>query len=262
MQGPISTRRPFGIPLPSPLGDIVEVAGLDAAMKLSMALGGARYSFPRLTHKTLLTSIVGPEAAQKIVAKIGGLRFYIPLAKRHLIYWLDDQGLSQERIARTLKCSRTVVHEVLNPPALRRVSPHSEKEIHAGIADAQSRQRLAKYSHAPSSAARAEATDSRQPRLPPFRSTKCARDGRSPHGPAGDGKHLPSSKVQGRSMTRDVGRPTFRIGELVADGRTPQGPARVVSPRVGVRGNGAADEGLHRPPQPSRTPKSKTDGAK
>jgi hypothetical protein len=111
-----SPRKPFGIPLPAPLGDISEAAGLDAAMKLSLERGGARFNIPATDSDTELVRIVGEVAARAIVACLGGERHYIPLAKKHLIWWLDDQGLSQEKIAVRLKCSRKHVQDVLNPP--------------------------------------------------------------------------------------------------------------------------------------------------
>jgi len=111
-----SPRKPFGIPLPSPLADIAEVAGLDAAMKLSLERGGARFHIPVGGGDTELVRIVGEDAARRISARLGGERFYIPLAKRVLILWLADQDLSQEKIALRLKCSRKTVQDVLNPP--------------------------------------------------------------------------------------------------------------------------------------------------
>jgi len=110
----VSVRKPFGLPLPSPLADIAEVAGLDAAMALSLERGGARFNIPITDGDTELARIVGAEAARKIVERFGGQRPYIPLAKTHLIKWLHAQGHTQERIALKIRCSRTTVQRVLD----------------------------------------------------------------------------------------------------------------------------------------------------
>ena len=98
-------RKPYGRPLPSPLDEIAEVAGLDAAMRLSERRGGSRLEIAK--DSQLLAEIVGDAAlAEAIGVKLGaGRRIYVPLADFHLAHWLKAQGCGQAEIVRRTRVS-------------------------------------------------------------------------------------------------------------------------------------------------------------
>jgi hypothetical protein len=96
-------------PLPHGLNVIADVAGVDAALQLALERGGSRIRIPQKAQGSLLVEIVGIEAADKIVEALADERIEIPMAKKILAGWLQDKGLSQEKIAATLKVSRRTI---------------------------------------------------------------------------------------------------------------------------------------------------------
>lgn len=97
-------------PLPHGLKVIEEAAGIEAAMNLSMARGGSRFTIPQKANGSELAKIVGVDAAQKIVKDLANQRLEIPLAKKILALWMLDQpGWSQEKVAVRLKVTRRTV---------------------------------------------------------------------------------------------------------------------------------------------------------
>ncbi|MCM0018524.1 MAG: hypothetical protein NBV67_00870 [Tagaea sp.] len=92
-------EHPFGRPLPAGLAEIADAAGLDAAMKLAEARGGAFLHVAR--DGDLLPGLVGAEAAAAIARKLGaGNKIYVPVADYHLVKWLQSKSVSRAEIVR------------------------------------------------------------------------------------------------------------------------------------------------------------------
>lgn len=91
---------------PHGLRIIAEAAGIDAAMKLAMARGGARIAIPHNAAGSTLAGIVGTPAAEAIAAELAGVRIDVPLARKLVFGWLRRQGESQESCAARLGISR------------------------------------------------------------------------------------------------------------------------------------------------------------
>jgi len=111
-------RHPFGLPLPSVLAEIADVAGLDVAMMIAEQRGGRRLEIAR--ESALLASWVGADAAAKIADKLGvGYRVYVPLAAYHLVHWLKDKGVPRAEIVRRTRVPVRTIQRWEKPPAER-----------------------------------------------------------------------------------------------------------------------------------------------
>lgn len=102
------------IRLPAGLRQIAEVAGIEIAVKLAIAVAPERLHVPKRAHGSRLEAIVGREAAEKIVAAFGGERIDIPLGKRALALHLLGQGVPVAKVAKLLKMARRSVQYLKN----------------------------------------------------------------------------------------------------------------------------------------------------
>jgi len=120
---------------PGVLGEIVEAAGLDTALKIASAVGGTRvYIMARPPADNWLSRLVGHQAALAIGKAIapgnGGIDLLIPMGPNHsnaqrwrLMHELIDKGMSKREIAR--RCGfheRTVQYHRNRLQDLKRVS--------------------------------------------------------------------------------------------------------------------------------------------
>lgn len=103
--------------LPGVLGQIAEIAGDEAAIRLANRFGGDRFYVPQVaTPECELTKVVGLEAAKLIVASLGYGEVRCPLGPRtwenrlhNAIAMMLDRGCSNREIAIGLGVSdRTV----------------------------------------------------------------------------------------------------------------------------------------------------------
>ena len=109
------------------LPKIAEAIGMDAALRIAEARGGARVSIPgraELKPDHWLVQAVGREKAEivrQLLASTGAQDFYIPLGefsafaggRRQIMrrmYQLIDEGRSDDAIARELRISWRTVH--------------------------------------------------------------------------------------------------------------------------------------------------------
>lgn len=108
-------RKPFGRPLPSPLDEIADVAGLDAAMMISEARGGGRLEVA--AESRMLSDILGDaDLARAIGEKLGvKRRVYIPLADYHLAHWLEAKGATRAEIVRRTRVSGRTLQRWKSP---------------------------------------------------------------------------------------------------------------------------------------------------
>lgn len=116
------------LPLPWFVNCIKDVAGIDAALTLCLEKGGQRILIPMHPEGSELEKIVGQEAAHKIAAKFGNERMGVPIARKPLVFWLRDKGLSQERIAGRLHMSRRSVQYLLSDNMPRRRDTETSEE--------------------------------------------------------------------------------------------------------------------------------------
>lgn len=97
-------------PLPAGLNALADAAGVDVAMQIALARGGARLQIPLNADGSILVDLVGIDAARKIVNHLAGERITIPLGHRILNTWLrDDQEKSQEYRAMKLRKGRRTI---------------------------------------------------------------------------------------------------------------------------------------------------------
>ncbi|MBS4046165.1 MAG: hypothetical protein KG075_07475 [Alphaproteobacteria bacterium] len=107
-------NAPAKISLPHGLQQIADVAGVDVAVTLAMAIAPERLHVPKKALGSKLATIVGLEAANKIVAAYGGERIDIPLGKRALALHLLDRGHSVTQVGKLLKMARRSVQYLKN----------------------------------------------------------------------------------------------------------------------------------------------------
>lgn len=100
---------PADIALPHGLRQLIDVAGLDAAIAIVLEYGGTFLDVPRQASGTRLEAIVGVEAAAKLIRAFGGDRLAVPLAKRPLVAILLARGVAVMEIARLLRVTRKTV---------------------------------------------------------------------------------------------------------------------------------------------------------
>lgn len=100
--------------LPAALAQIAEIAGREAALRLAFEYGGSRVYVPRKAGNSEIAKIIGPEAAAALSGHFGGESIAIPIGKKALAFWLDEQDWSREKIAKALKVDRTTVHRWLS----------------------------------------------------------------------------------------------------------------------------------------------------
>ncbi|MFN3883252.1 MAG: hypothetical protein ACK4Q4_00660 [Rhodocyclaceae bacterium] len=99
--------------LPAALAQIAEIAGREAALRLAFRYGGSRVYIPRQFEGSEIVQIVGAEAAKALAGHFGGESIAVPIGKKALAFWLDEQGWSKEKIAVELRVDRTTVHRWL-----------------------------------------------------------------------------------------------------------------------------------------------------
>jgi hypothetical protein len=100
----------------SMLGELIEIVGEEAALKLVGAFGGTRLYVPQLPDANdALANLIGLSAAQRLARIYGGDRVDVPnpTARRVRILELRNTGLSADAIARELGCTRRRVFQVL-----------------------------------------------------------------------------------------------------------------------------------------------------
>ncbi len=98
--------------LPGVLAEVEEVAGREAALRLSMSSGGNSIYVPRPSRVCpdhQLARAMGVDAAQKVAERFQGEIIDIPMARRALVRGLAERGLSTADIAGQLKLSRKTV---------------------------------------------------------------------------------------------------------------------------------------------------------
>lgn len=91
--------------LPGILGDIADVAGLDAALKLARARGGTAMKISGRAGGAL-AQIVGDDAATKIAELLGSIEYTIPMAnlrgqkaRRAKARMMLQQGVPSSKVA-------------------------------------------------------------------------------------------------------------------------------------------------------------------
>ena len=99
----MSESRPY---LPGPLGEIADVAGETAALKLAAARGGTVFYIPMEAAGSQLADIVGEAAARKIIQTIGAGRIRLPAGSARCEGWrraevrrLIEDGASPRKAA-------------------------------------------------------------------------------------------------------------------------------------------------------------------
>ena len=98
------------------LKDLIKVIGHERAARIVAAHGGTRLYIPQMPTPTdSLSDLVGYEAACALARTFGGDRIEVPnpTARRLQIIELRASGLSIDVIARTLRCTRRRVFQVL-----------------------------------------------------------------------------------------------------------------------------------------------------
>jgi len=95
--------------VPSSLNQLIDAAGVDAALTLVAARRGTRFWIPKKAEGSELAKIVGIDDARKIVEELANERIEIPVAKRILNRWLRERGASQEARANKIGVSRRTV---------------------------------------------------------------------------------------------------------------------------------------------------------
>lgn len=102
--------------LPGILARIAEVAGIDAARKLSVDFGGTTVYVPERDKENALTRSIGAEAAAKIIRRFGSGHIDIPMARswhlRETIEKMLRERKTVAEIARQLRCHQRTVYRV------------------------------------------------------------------------------------------------------------------------------------------------------
>jgi hypothetical protein len=101
---------------PSMLEDLIDMIGEEAVVKLVTAYGGTRLYVPHDPEADdALANSIGLPAALRLAQMYGGDRMDVPnpTPRRVRILQLRKSGLSVDAIARSLRCTRRRVFQVL-----------------------------------------------------------------------------------------------------------------------------------------------------
>lgn len=99
--------------LPGVLAEIEALVGRDAALALAERLGGHSIHVPRsenLTSEHPLIVAIGADGLP-VATRFAGESIYIPHARRQLVLWLTDRGMSSKEIAARLGVSPRAVRQ-------------------------------------------------------------------------------------------------------------------------------------------------------
>ena len=116
----ITTPRqgPLG-KLPGILGDIADVAGHEAALRIAWQHGGDDgWDVPARANTEAgaeLSMLIGAPAAAEVMRLLGGGAVAVPLARRHVAHWMVARGSSVSEIARTMRVSRRTARRYMKP---------------------------------------------------------------------------------------------------------------------------------------------------
>lgn len=100
---------------PPEIQPVVDLIGVEAALRLVEAHGGVRIEVPsRATPSCALAQVVGLPATEALVREFGGTRMYVPLLKRWRGLMMRRDGASYAEIARRLGVSEQAVWSWLN----------------------------------------------------------------------------------------------------------------------------------------------------
>lgn len=103
-----------GAEIPKAMAPFVEALGMSAAVELCLTLGYSRINVPVApTESEQLVQLAGMEAARKLSAVMAGERVYIPFCRAFMIRYLRARGHTVPYLARHLKCSEGHVYRVL-----------------------------------------------------------------------------------------------------------------------------------------------------
>lgn len=103
-----------GAPVPKPMQPFVDALGLADAVLLCYQLGFSRVNVPvEADSGCELVRLAGIETAKKLSAVMAGERVYIPFCRRFLIRYLKARGNTVPGMARKLKCSEDYVYKTL-----------------------------------------------------------------------------------------------------------------------------------------------------
>jgi hypothetical protein len=111
--------------LPGILGEIEDVAGTAAALKLAQARGGTEMKFSARPGGTL-AQIVGDDAAAKIAELMGSAKYTIPMAS------LRGRASRQAALARSMEAGESATNAALRHDVHERTARRAKKKVKAG----------------------------------------------------------------------------------------------------------------------------------
>ena len=96
------------------LARIEELVGRDCALAIARAFGGRQIYIPASCAGAMfdeLSAAVGPECARTIIEEFARDTIYVPKARKALVPWLIERGLSTGEIADELGIARASVRQ-------------------------------------------------------------------------------------------------------------------------------------------------------
>lgn len=115
MTDPEILRDPLsGASVPEAMAPFVEVLGIEGAVHLCMAVGGRRINVPlNPSAADDLVRLAGMDVAEKLSARMAGERVAVPFPRAFLIRYFRARGWTVPAMAGALKCSERNVYRVL-----------------------------------------------------------------------------------------------------------------------------------------------------
>ena len=100
------------------MAPFVEALGLAAAVELCLALGYSRVNVPiKPDEGGNLVRLAGMETARKLSEAMPGERIYVPYSRAFMIQYLRARNHTVPYLARRLKCSEGHIYRVLRGDA-------------------------------------------------------------------------------------------------------------------------------------------------
>lgn len=112
----MNDQSPFlgGYPLPDGMRKLIDVAGEEAAIAITLEWGGGFIDVPKRAQGSRIEQVVGAPAAARLCKEYGGERLLIPLSKKPLAAWMLARGVSVLEVSRQLRITRKTVQNIKN----------------------------------------------------------------------------------------------------------------------------------------------------